>query len=227
MVMEADLLQSVANDGDTSNSDRDTVHEGSPLLKSSSSHQSRVDNRDNSKYVNIYLLLTIVAGIDFSMFMLSLPLTRVYEGITCYGYYAAHEPGRFKDPASIPETLCKLEDIQEELAIVKGYEALFISLPGSCTPIPPLLCCCCVAPELTLLDRRASLLAVRASCRPLGTQACPPAVRRWVCCIGHSSIGCLLVLVDFPSSPSMVSLVVVCHWGRGNHARIHRLLYAY
>lgn len=167
MVMEADLLQSVANDGDTSNSDRDTVDESSPLLKSSSSHQSRIDDRDNRKYVNIYLLLTIVAGIDFSMFMLSLPLTRVYEGITCYGYYAAHEPGRFKDPASIPETLCKLEDIQEELAIVKGYEALFISLPGSCTPHP--------TPPVLLLRRTRANTSRQACFSPCRTGFLPTA----------------------------------------------------
>lgn len=79
---------------------------------------------------HIYLLFVIVAGLDSTIFMLNLPLTRVYESIVCYHYFAAQDPSRFSSPFEIPESLCKAGPVQEELALVKGYELLFMALPG-------------------------------------------------------------------------------------------------
>ncbi|KHN95271.1 Major facilitator superfamily domain, general substrate transporter [Metarhizium album ARSEF 1941] len=76
-----------------------------------------------------YLLFFIVAGLDSTVFVLNLPLTRVYESIACYQYYSAHEPGRFSNPASIPEQECKIASVQQELARVKGIEFLFMMAP--------------------------------------------------------------------------------------------------
>ncbi|KAH7305243.1 major facilitator superfamily domain-containing protein [Stachybotrys elegans] len=88
----------------------------------------------NGAQTQIYLLLVMVAGLDFTVFMLNLPLTRVYESIICYHYWAAVDPGRFPD--EVPEALCKGAPVQEELAIVKGYEMLFMSLPGMLLALP-------------------------------------------------------------------------------------------
>jgi hypothetical protein len=79
---------------------------------------------------SIYLLFVVVAGLDFCVYMVNLPLTRVYESIICYAHYAATEPSRFPSPGSIPEALCKIDSVQEELALIRGYEYLCMSLPG-------------------------------------------------------------------------------------------------
>jgi hypothetical protein len=78
----------------------------------------------------IYLLFIVVAGLQFSMYMINLPLTRVYESIACYAYYSVTEPGRFDGPGSIPENMCKIDPAQEELALIMGYESLCMYLPG-------------------------------------------------------------------------------------------------
>lgn len=78
----------------------------------------------------IYLLFMVLAGLDFSMCMINLSLTRVYESIACYTYYSLIEPGRFNSPSLIPESICKIDPVQEELALIRGYEFVCISLPG-------------------------------------------------------------------------------------------------
>lgn len=115
-------------------------HEGTRCLESqpllSSQHeQPELLQHDASptargRQWHIYLLFVIVAGLDSTVFMLNLPLTRVYESIVCYHYFAAKDPSRFSGPFDIPESLCKASPVQEELALVKGYELLFMALPG-------------------------------------------------------------------------------------------------
>lgn len=115
--------------------DEDTIHLGiddfsdeqHPFLPSpDSKSKSRLIG---TKY-HIYLLFFILAGLDSTVFVLNLPLTRVYESIICYQHYATHEPDRFLDPGSIPEELCKIALVQGELARVKGIEFLFMMAPG-------------------------------------------------------------------------------------------------
>lgn len=72
----------------------------------------------------------MVAGLDFTMFALNLPLTRVYEALVCYQYYSTQHPGLYPDPILIPEKGCKIDSVQDEVALIRGYELLFMSLPG-------------------------------------------------------------------------------------------------
>jgi len=110
-------------------SSHDITRETSPLLPS----PPRVEpqrHRGRGVYRRVYLLLVVVAGLDSCMYMINLPLTRVYESIACYHYYSANEPSRYPNPGSIPEALCKVEPVQHELALVRGFELLCMSLPG-------------------------------------------------------------------------------------------------
>ncbi|KID77225.1 Major facilitator superfamily domain, general substrate transporter, partial [Metarhizium brunneum ARSEF 3297] len=98
-----------------------------PFLPSQSARQKL--RFTGTKY-HIYLLFFILAGLDSTVFVLNLPLTRVYESIACYQYFSTHEPRRYLDPGSIPEQECKIASVQEELARVKGIEFLFMMVPG-------------------------------------------------------------------------------------------------
>ncbi|KAK5994613.1 hypothetical protein PT974_05092 [Cladobotryum mycophilum] len=128
--MGSGIVQLTANGGDNGGS----IEEGSPLLGDRFEDDEIADNlrrQENlRKRLVVPILFTIVVGLDFSLFMLNLPLTRVYESIACYRYYEGREPSRFLNPGSIPESLCKVEAVQSELAIVRGYEYLFQGLPG-------------------------------------------------------------------------------------------------
>lgn len=110
-------------------SSNDIACETSPLLSSPLSVEPH-RHRGHGGYRSVYLLLIVVAGLDSCMYMINLPLTRVYESIACYHYYSANEPYRYPNPGSIPEILCKVEPVQQELALVRGFEFLCMSLPG-------------------------------------------------------------------------------------------------
>ena len=115
-------------------------HERSPLLSGAAQHEPSLSSMPSKKgsfsKKEVYLLLVIVAGLDFTVFTLNLPLTRVYESILCYHYYAAHEPGQYDDSSLIPEKFCKGGSIQEELAVVRGFEFFFMSIPGILLALP-------------------------------------------------------------------------------------------
>ncbi|KJZ68867.1 hypothetical protein HIM_11748 [Hirsutella minnesotensis 3608] len=109
------------------------LSESQPLLMSLSQRPEDATRKPSTarhRQWHVYLLFMIVAGLDTTIFMLNLPLARVYESIICYYYFAAREPSRFTSPFHIPEALCKAKPVQEDLALVKGYELLFMVLPG-------------------------------------------------------------------------------------------------
>jgi hypothetical protein len=120
------------------------------VLEERNSTESAADRDDHShdydgardtsvrgRWFQIYLLLLMVAGLDFTVFMLNLPLTRVYESIICWHHWEALEPGKFSGgPDSIPEAYCKDAPVQEELALVRGCEMLFMSMPGMLLALP-------------------------------------------------------------------------------------------
>lgn len=123
--MDADNLHLIGSDNVANN-------ETSPLL----SHPQDAQNPSSKpgflsqNRSRIYLLFMVLAGLDFSMYMINLSLTRVYESNACYAYYSITEPGRFDGPSLIPESKCKIDPVQEELALIRGYEFVCMSLPG-------------------------------------------------------------------------------------------------
>ena len=88
--------------------------------------------------LQVLLLFVVVAAIDATIFILTLPLTRVYESIACYQWYATERPGQYPDPRSVPESKCKVGPVQEKLALVRGMELFFMAAPGA-LPISALL----------------------------------------------------------------------------------------
>jgi hypothetical protein len=105
--------------------------ESQPLLPQAPHDAASTHGRSPRSRWHVYALFFIVAGIDSTVFMLSLPLTRVYESITCYQWYLSAQPSRYPDPSSIPESMCKIPQVQEKLATLRGYELLFMALPGT------------------------------------------------------------------------------------------------
>ncbi|KAK7941488.1 MFS general substrate transporter [Apiospora aurea] len=113
--------------------DEEPDAERRPLLSRSSSSGTPPSAKRLARTprLQVYLLFAVVAGLDSTIFMLSLPLTRVYESITCYQWYAVEQPGVYPDPHSVPEDMCKIGPVQEKLAMMRGLEFFFMAAPGS------------------------------------------------------------------------------------------------
>ena len=62
------------------------------------------------------------------------PLVALFEQSICRSYYEIHDPSSIRPGGSVAEHLCKIDSIQEELAIVRGWKLAFDTIPGqSCT----------------------------------------------------------------------------------------------
>ena len=64
------------------------------------------------------------------------PRIRLYESIVCTRYYAANEPSLVGKDGSVPEELCKLNLIQDEITMVLGWQIMFENVPGILLAIP-------------------------------------------------------------------------------------------
>lgn len=70
-------------------------------------------------------LFTMVLAVEVGLVMAGGPVTRIYESIVCREYYAQHDPTRIASNGQVEEELCKVKDVQSELAAVKGYMEFF------------------------------------------------------------------------------------------------------
>lgn len=143
-------------DGDTSSS---PVSEPKPHHRLSS-HRDRYDRHDHdhdrrhqdesqsqtrsnptalSQKLRLRLLITlfaIVLAAEMGLSMADSPLVRIYESITCRKYYTEYDPGKIGPSGGVEEELCKVKDVQTELAAVKGYMEFFDGLMSIFLAIP-------------------------------------------------------------------------------------------
>lgn len=82
----------------------------------------------HATYVILICSFLILAA-DVAAFMSMAPLTRLLESVICQDYYRRN--AAFQDASTeIPEHMCKINPIQSELAMLKGWSAVFDCLPG-------------------------------------------------------------------------------------------------
>ena len=78
----------------------------------------------------VLVLLAMILAVESGTAMLSAPTIRIYESITCQRYYEKYDKSKIGAGGQIPEELCKNQEIQGEVAIVKGFGELFNALFG-------------------------------------------------------------------------------------------------
>ncbi|KAL3420515.1 ATP synthase F0 [Phlyctema vagabunda] len=82
------------------------------------------------------LCIVILAAVDSGFLEVLIPLTRIYENIVCTQWYTLHDPTALKPGVDPPEQICKIEPVQSELAFLRGFEGLFITLPSLLLAVP-------------------------------------------------------------------------------------------
>jgi hypothetical protein len=118
--------------------DEEVAMETAPLLQDSP--PARPPNpRAKSSFLpqthnptTITLLLAFLAFIlGFGSYLNAVPTTRIFEDIICHHYYDRQEAQhRIGLTDKIDEGLCKVDEIQEELALIKGISVVAAALPG-------------------------------------------------------------------------------------------------
>jgi hypothetical protein len=73
-------------------------------------------------------LLLLVALVNLAWSLYQLPVSRVVEGRLCRDHYATHDPSALRPDGSVPEELCKLDEIQQRLGRIQGVmETLWVA----------------------------------------------------------------------------------------------------
>ncbi|KAL5001289.1 major facilitator superfamily domain-containing protein [Aspergillus recurvatus] len=70
-------------------------------------------------------LLAMVLAVEVGFVMAGGPMTRIYESIACREYFAQVDPAKIGSDGQVPEELCKLKEVQSEIAAVTGYMEFF------------------------------------------------------------------------------------------------------
>lgn len=69
---------------------------------------------------SIWPLVTLLVLVHLAHVLYTLPLNRVVELRLCEEYYERHNPSSIQPDGSIPERLCKIDDVQRQLAWLQG-----------------------------------------------------------------------------------------------------------
>jgi len=87
----------------------------------------------------IYVVLAcIVVAItsEVGEYLYTAPRVRLFESVSCTRYYLEHDPSVVGPDGSVPESLCKINPVQDEVASVLGWQLFFDSIPAIILPLP-------------------------------------------------------------------------------------------
>ncbi|KAL4749202.1 hypothetical protein BDW72DRAFT_178825 [Aspergillus terricola var. indicus] len=70
-------------------------------------------------------LLAMVLAVEVGFVMAGGPMTRIYESIACREYFEQADSAKIGPDRQVPEELCKLKEVQSEIAAVTGYMEFF------------------------------------------------------------------------------------------------------
>ncbi|KAH7091603.1 hypothetical protein FB567DRAFT_490630 [Paraphoma chrysanthemicola] len=123
----------------TRHSLRGSMDEDEENLSSSTSHASlalAASPPQKPWVLLVSLALFLVAIVDMGAFLAEPPRTRIFEANLCLSYYREHDVSVIGADGSIPETLCKIDAVQQKLAMIFGWQDLFDALPGMVLAVP-------------------------------------------------------------------------------------------
>ena len=122
---------------DSDDHDGSTLAEDSPLLKSAFIAQDDPEAERKSQRTRtlvIFLIVALIVSVDLPSVLQSSPTVRIIEDIYCKAYYKANDISKFSSGGTIDESLCKIDEVQEELEFLKGWMSFFDHLPGVLPP---------------------------------------------------------------------------------------------
>ncbi|KAF2703846.1 MFS general substrate transporter [Pleomassaria siparia CBS 279.74] len=86
--------------------------------------------------VLVSLIYLLVAIVDIGAFMADPPKTRIFEANLCVRYYQEADPSKINSDGTVDEALCKVNEVQQKLAMIFGWQDMFDSIPGILLAVP-------------------------------------------------------------------------------------------
>lgn len=93
----------------------------------------------------MFLILTVVLLVSLGDQWQEAPHARIMEAVICYRYFEKVDPSKLllgRDQVGpgaiggVAEMWCKADDVQSELAMLRGWQATFDGLPGLILALP-------------------------------------------------------------------------------------------
>lgn len=83
-----------------------------------------------STFYRALVFISINFCLAFHEIILVAPYLSLFERALCKSYYTSADPGLIGRAGWVPERYCKVPEIQQELAIIRGWKSFFDTLPG-------------------------------------------------------------------------------------------------
>jgi MFS family permease len=74
--------------------------------------------------------------VDMGQSLAVAPRTRVYEANLCLTHYLRHDPNAIGADGTVPEQLCKIDAVQQKMAMIFGWQETFDAIPSILLAIP-------------------------------------------------------------------------------------------
>jgi MFS family permease len=84
----------------------------------------------------VSLLFVLIAIIDIGAFLAEPPKTRVFEKNLCLAYFQEHDPTKIGSGGHVPESECKITEVQQKLAMIFGWQDTFDAIPSILLAVP-------------------------------------------------------------------------------------------
>ncbi|OJJ96603.1 hypothetical protein ASPACDRAFT_81267 [Aspergillus aculeatus ATCC 16872] len=106
-------------------------------------HDEEEDEEEDVKLINkkirfrlMVTLFAMILAVEVGICMSNGPVTRIFESIACREYYAQYDPTQIGANGQVDEDLCKIKEVQQDLAAVKGYMEFFDGTLSAILAIP-------------------------------------------------------------------------------------------
>jgi hypothetical protein len=86
--------------------------------------------------VLVALVVLCITVLDVGAFLAEPPKTRVYEANLCLQYYKEVDPSKIQVDGTVPEALCKVDEVQQKMAMVFGWQDTFDAIPALLLAVP-------------------------------------------------------------------------------------------
>jgi hypothetical protein len=119
-----------------SNALRGSTEEGEAFLSPTEAYHPLPLPRKKPWVLLVGLIFVLVTVIDVGAYLAEAPQTRIFEANLCLTYYREHDPSVILGDGSIPEKLCKVDEVQQRLAGLFGWAEMFNAFPAILLAVP-------------------------------------------------------------------------------------------
>lgn len=114
------------------------TNEQSPLLPDGHDEpaQDRAPKLWNRKTYTFALIIALLILLNGGNILQEAPKTRLFESIFCSHFYREHDPSLIGGDGTVPEHFCKIEPVQSDVAMLKGWQVFLDNIPSILLAIP-------------------------------------------------------------------------------------------